>query len=103
MSDATENIHGRDYSTDPFPSPKKSIIEYCKNCIKSGVPIKCENTVCPLYNLRSASIPWDKGQSRNRQIRKECLDCCCGDVVSVRDCHITDCALWPYRSGRRAR
>jgi len=32
--------------------------------------------------------------------RKHCLDCCCGSGHEVRLCHISTCALWPYRFGR---
>lgn len=33
-------------------------------------------------------------------IREKCLDCCAGQHCEVRKCHITDCALWPYRMGK---
>jgi len=36
-----------------------------------------------------------------KAIRKKCLQCCCGQVVEVRECHITDCAIWLYRMGKR--
>jgi hypothetical protein len=35
-----------------------------------------------------------------RAMREKCLDCCCGQVAMVRDCHITGCAIWPYRFGK---
>lgn len=34
-------------------------------------------------------------------IRLKCLECCCGQAVEVRLCHIKDCALWSYRFGHR--
>ena len=36
-----------------------------------------------------------------KAIRAKCLDCCCGQLVEVRECTITTCALHPYRMGHR--
>ena len=36
-----------------------------------------------------------------KAMRKKCLDCCCGQVKEVRLCQAVECALWPYRFGRR--
>lgn len=36
-----------------------------------------------------------------KAIRLKCLECCCGQAVEVRLCHIKDCALWSYRFGHR--
>ena len=36
-----------------------------------------------------------------KSIRKKCLDCTCGQVKEIRDCPIINCALYPYRMGRR--
>ena len=36
-----------------------------------------------------------------KAMRMKCLECCCGSPAQVRDCHISDCALWPYRFGVR--
>lgn len=33
-------------------------------------------------------------------IRQKCLECSCWSAYEVRNCHIGDCALWPYRFGR---
>jgi len=38
-----------------------------------------------------------------RAIRAKCLDCCCGSWHEVRLCPCDDCALWPWRMGRRPR
>jgi len=102
MINETENIYDRDYSSGEILSPKKSIIEHCRNCRGNNNPITCDYDSCALHRFRSSGIPWTKGQSRNAAIRSECLSCCNGDTVAVRECHITDCALWPYKSGRRA-
>jgi hypothetical protein len=32
-------------------------------------------------------------------IRHKCLDCSAGQPSEVRNCHLTSCALWPYRLG----
>jgi len=36
-----------------------------------------------------------------KAIRKKCLDCCSGKVKEVRLCQVVECALYPYRFGRR--
>ena len=37
-----------------------------------------------------------------KAVRAKCLDCSGADGAHwVRDCHLTDCSLWPYRMGRR--
>ena len=36
-----------------------------------------------------------------KAIRAKCLDCCCNQIVEVRLCTCTDCALYPYRMGHR--
>ena len=36
-----------------------------------------------------------------KAIRAKCLDCCCEQVSEVRECTIKDCALFPYRMGKR--
>ena len=32
-----------------------------------------------------------------RAVREKCVDCSCYQLGEVRKCHITTCALWPYR------
>lgn len=36
-----------------------------------------------------------------KAIRQKCLDCCNGQFVEVRECPITECALYEYRMGHR--
>ena len=36
-----------------------------------------------------------------KAIRTKCIDCCCGQMQEIRECSITDCALWEYRMGHR--
>lgn len=36
---------------------------------------------------------------RAKAIRAKCLDCCAGSSIEVARCHITACALWPFRFG----
>ena len=40
-----------------------------------------------------------RGKAYTDAIRRKCLDCCCGNAALVADCHIENCALWPYRFG----
>lgn len=39
-------------------------------------------------------------ESPLKAIREKCLDCCAGQHAEVRICHLTDCALWPFRIGK---
>ena len=34
-----------------------------------------------------------------KAMRRKCLDCCCGQLIEVRECTIKTCALYPYRMG----
>jgi|LGVE01.1.fsa_nt_gb hypothetical protein len=34
-------------------------------------------------------------------IRAKCKDCCGGSAKEVKLCSSTECALWPYRYGKR--
>ena len=36
-----------------------------------------------------------------KAIRAKCLDCCCNQIVEVRECQIEKCPLRPYRMGKR--
>ena len=36
-----------------------------------------------------------------KSIRAYCLDCCCGSWLEVKLCPRTQCALYPYRFGKR--
>jgi len=36
-----------------------------------------------------------------KSIRKKCLDCTCGQIGEIRECPVINCALYPYRMGRR--
>ena len=35
-----------------------------------------------------------------KAIKAKCMDCCCGSTKEVQICPCTDCALWPFRSGK---
>lgn len=34
-----------------------------------------------------------------KAIRLKCLDCCCGQIVEVKNCPCPDCPLYNYRDG----
>jgi len=36
-----------------------------------------------------------------KAIRKKCIDCCNGQYKEIRNCTVINCALYPYRIGRR--
>ena len=48
----------------------------------------------------SLTTVFPKAANYRDAIRRKCLDCCCGDRSEVRRCHLTNCALWPFRMGR---
>jgi hypothetical protein len=33
-------------------------------------------------------------------IKEKCLNCCCGQIVEVRECTVKTCALHPFRQGK---
>ena len=35
-----------------------------------------------------------------KSIRQHCLECSCNQKGEVLNCHITDCALYPFRLGK---
>lgn len=45
--------------------------------------------------------PIRKHRTPIQAIRAKCMDCSCGQRKEVRLCTIPDCALWPYRMGKR--
>ena len=36
-----------------------------------------------------------------QSIRAKCLDCTCNQPKEIRECTVINCALYPYRMGRR--
>lgn len=36
-----------------------------------------------------------------KAIRAKCLDCSCHSTLEVRECQVRECALFPYRMGKR--
>jgi len=36
-----------------------------------------------------------------KAIRLKCIDCCCGQLKEIKLCTVINCALYPYRMGRR--
>lgn len=35
-------------------------------------------------------------------VQRHCIDCCGGSLTRARECHITNCDLWPWRPGTPA-
>jgi hypothetical protein len=42
-----------------------------------------------------------KTLTANQAIRQKCLECSVWQINEVRFCQAKDCALWPFRHGRR--
>ena len=36
-----------------------------------------------------------------QSIRAKCLECTCNQLKEIRECTVINCALYPYRMGRR--
>lgn len=36
-----------------------------------------------------------------KAIRAKCMDCTCGQFTEIKECPITDCPLYEYRTGHR--
>lgn len=36
-----------------------------------------------------------------KAIRAKCKECCCGQLKEIELCNLTECPLWPYRTGKR--
>lgn len=34
-----------------------------------------------------------------KNIRKKCLQCCCGSTKAIKYCSVVDCPLWRFRFG----
>jgi hypothetical protein len=35
-----------------------------------------------------------------KAIKANCLDCSGGSYIQLKNCHLTNCPLWPYRFGK---
>ena len=58
----------------------------------------------PLHDtLTGKDYRSDPPPGRAKAIRLKCIECMGGSYKAVRECHIYDCALWPYRSGHVSR
>jgi hypothetical protein len=49
----------------------------------------------PLHDLRALGHP----DSPIKAIRAKCIECSGGSMAEARLCHLTHCALWPFRMG----
>lgn len=101
-------IHGRDTITGydfivdkPLPRPQ-SIREYCRQCRPGQHPGSCQNTECSLHSYRTQS-PEPSDLSRVKAVYAECRGCQNGSAKRVRECHISDCYLYPYRDATATR
>ena len=71
------------------------------------MPDSTKFTKAEAIAARRENIEWTQGSLRqfNRgpgpiaSIRRKCLDCCAWQPGEVARCHLTNCALWPYRLG----
>ena len=43
----------------------------------------------------------DEPLIRSKAIRAKCIECQNGQLREITDCQMSDCSLWPYRSGRK--
>lgn len=73
-------------------SPRRLLRRCCPWPPKGG-PGYLENAM--EYDKRGAVL------TPIKSIRAKCIECSGGNVAEVRRCHLKDCALWPYRMGKR--
>ncbi len=59
-----------------------------------------KNVELPPTKVPGGTQPVKRTLTPLRAIRANCLDCCAGQRREVRECHLTDCPLWPFRMGR---
>ena len=52
------------------------------------------------HTILTKDGPSEKTLTPISAIRQKCLECSNWQWTEVRDCHINDCALYPYRFGK---
>jgi len=91
---------------EAIKTPLRSIRAKCLDCAagNDAVVRRCpldgqRDRLCAFYSFRVG-----KGTGRGgllRAIRQYCLWCCNGQRNEVKLCPSTNCAIWPYRFGKR--
>lgn len=84
-------------------TPMKAIRKHCIwCCVDQAHEVRmCQSQrTCPLWQYRLGRMPKIENPSPLRAIRARCIDCVGGSVKDVSECH-TECALNPYRFGKR--
>lgn len=81
------------------------IHEHCRDCWgMANATGQCQVEDCPLYSYQArqeVKAPQDQ-RAALRALRAFCLLCMNGKSEAVRSCPAVDCALWPWRLGRRS-
>lgn len=65
---------------------------------KASLPARMHNPMETIIHNKSGAMKVKL--NRRQAIRERCLDCSAGSTKDVIECHITDCALYPFRMGR---
>lgn len=84
-------------------NPIKSIRMYCVDfCMlgNSAEVRKCVSEKCPLFQLRFGGKPRGLQLITLKQIRKRCIDCYGGQIITVTKCEHPDCYLYSFRMGK---
>ena len=53
-----------------------------------------------IAHTEKLSGTFPKGMRWRDAVRRKCIDCQGGQVTEVATCHLTYCALWPFRMGK---
>jgi len=88
----------------------ESIRKFCVGCMGGSYLLvaECADRGCSLHAYRLGPSP-EVARPPVRAIRRQCLNCCCGDRGQVRACAASPqcmapfepCVLWRYRLGSR--
>jgi len=84
-------------------TPLQAIRSHCRwCCLEQSYEIRmCQSmNSCPVWLFRLGRLPEHGSRSALKAIRGRCLDCVGGSVKDVKECK-TECALSPYRFGKR--
>jgi len=82
------------------PTPLRAVRARCLACVGSAKDVRDCEEPCDLNPFRLGRGVRGKG-SILKAIRSYCLWCCDGQPSEVRLCPSVNCALYPYRDGRR--
>lgn len=89
----------------------ESIRKFCVACMGGSYVLvaECDHPACPLYAYRLGVAGDAEAPPPIRAIRRQCMQCCCGERAHIRGCAASPsckapfepCQLWRFRLGSR--